>query len=343
VPDLRPVILSGGAGTRLWPLSTPDVPKQFTPLFGADSLFALTLRRLEAIPDLDGVVVVTGERFVPLVDRELAPTPLDVSLLVEPEPRSTAPAAIAAARMSRPEDVILLLPADHLIADVVGFAKAIAVAADVATKGLIVTFGIIPSRPETGYGYMEKGEPDGAVHVVARFKEKPDEAEAVEMAGDGRHLWNSGMFVACAETILEEAAKLCPDVLDAVTRSLPTGSSTVTRLGEAFKSAPSISFDHAIMEHTQVARVLDVDFGWSDVGSYDSLLQASERDAAGNHTSGDVTLSDVTGSYVKATSREVVVAGLDEVVVVETPDAVLVLPLDRAQDVRDLQRRVIGD
>jgi mannose-1-phosphate guanylyltransferase/mannose-6-phosphate isomerase len=342
VPNLRPVILSGGAGTRLWPLSTPDVPKQFIPLFGADSLFALTLRRLTTLPDLGGAIVVTGERFVPLVERELTSSSFEARLLVEPEARSTAPAAIAAAKMLPPEDVVLILPADHLIADVPGFGDAIADAAEIAGRGLIVTFGIVPNRPETGYGYMEKGESDGKGHVVARFKEKPGQAEAVEMARDGRHLWNSGMFVACAGTILEQAAELCPEILDAVTGSMPTSPSTVTRLGEAFKSARSISFDHAIMEHTQAARVLEVDFGWSDVGSYDSLLEASERDDAGNHISGEVTLSDVSGSYVRAASRRVVVAGLDDVVVVETPDAVLVLPLDRAQDVRELRHRVIG-
>lgn len=343
MPDLRPVILSGGAGTRLWPLSTPDVPKQFIPLFGGASLFGLTLRRLASLADLDGVMVVTGERFVSLVERELAPLSPDAGLLVEPQPRNTAPAAIAAARVSRPEDVILLLPADHLIADVVGFRNAVALATDIAIEGDIVTFGISPNRPETGYGYIEKGESEGEAHVVARFKEKPDAAEAVEMVGDGRHLWNSGMFVATAGTILEEAAELCPEILDAVTGSIPAGDSRVIRLGETFESAPSISFDHAIMEHTRRARVVEVAFGWSDVGSFDSLLQVSERDDEGNHMSGDVTASNVTGSYVAATSRKVVVVGLDGMVVVETPDAVLVLPLDRAQDVRDLQRRVFED
>lgn len=340
VPDLRPVILSGGAGTRLWPLSTSDVPKQFTPLFGTDSLFSLTLQRVEALPDLDGLIVVTGERFLSLVERELASRPIDSQVLLEPEGRNTAPAAVAAAALSDPDDVLLLLPADHLIDDVDGFREAVVVASALAAEGSIITFGIAPSRPETGYGYIQKGETEGPAHLVARFKEKPDHSEAIELAADGRHLWNSGMFLTRAGTILAEAAELCPEILDAVTRSAPTDPKRVMRLGEEFKTSPSISFDHAIMEHTQLARVLEVHFGWSDVGSYKSLYEVSDTDDAGNHVAGDVTLSDVSGSYVKATSRRVVVAGLDDFVVVETPEAVLVLPLDRAQEVRDLQAQV---
>jgi len=343
VPDLRPVILSGGAGTRLWPLSTADVPKQFTPLFGKDSLFRLTVRRAESLSGRQELVVVTGARFLSLVERELEALSVDARLIVEPEGRNTAPAAIAAASATEPDDLILLLPADHLISDEEGFRDAIAVGARVAAQGHIVTFGITPGRAETGYGYIEKGDPDGETHVVRRFKEKPGPAEAAELASDGRHLWNSGMFLASAGTILAEAGALCPDILQAVSGALPASPDTVMRLGEAFKSARSVSFDHAIMEQTGVGRVLEVGFGWSDVGSYDALLAASDKDEAGNHAAGDVTLSDVTGSYVKATSRRVVVAGLHDVVVVETPEAVLVLPLDRAQEVRDLQGRVAGD
>lgn len=337
MPDLRPVILSGGTGTRLWPLSTSDTPKQFAPLFDGSSLFSLTLER---VAELGLVLVVTGERFAPLVEAELTHQAVDAEILVEPEGRNTAPAAVAAATISDPEDVLVLVPADHLIVDGARFRDSIRLGADLAADGSIVTFGVAPTRPETGYGYIELGERVGDAHVVARFKEKPDEAEALALVADGRHLWNSGIFVASARTILAHAADLCPEILDVVDRAAPGGGEGVMRLGDVFRTSPAISFDHAIMERTTAAKVLEASFDWSDVGSYVSLLDASHRDDAGNHASGDVTMSQVSGSFVKATSRRVVVAGVNDLVVVETPEVVLVLPLARAQEVRDLQRRV---
>lgn len=342
MPNLRPVILSGGAGTRLWPLSTVDVPKQFAPLIDSASLFSLTLERLEGLTGRGGVIVVTGQRHVSLVSEELG-TERESLVLVEPEGRNTAPAAVAAALFAEPTDVLLILPADHLISDLSGFRDAIRVGARIAEEGAVVTFGMTPSRPETGYGYIEPGKRIGRAHAVARFKEKPDAHEAKELATDGRHLWNSGMFVARADTVLSEAGRLCAEVLDAVRAAVPSGGDGVVRLDDGFGNAPSISFDHAIMEKTELGRVIPADFGWSDVGSYVSLLEASAKGRGGNYVSGDVTISDVSGSYVKATSRKVVVAGLSEVVVVETPEAVLVVSLDRAQDVRELQLRVTSD
>lgn len=339
---MRPVILSGGAGTRLWPLSTEDVPKQFAALIDGKSLFSLTIARLEGLTGTEGVMVVTGKRHVPLVVEELVDRGAS-TVLVEPEGRNTAPAAIAAALVARPSDVLLILPADHLITDLAGFQDTVKVGAGIADEGAVVTFGMTPSRLETGYGYIEPGERIGRAHAVARFKEKPGLSEARSLASDGHHLWNSGMFVARADTIIQEAARLCADVLDAVRDAVPADHDGIVPLGGSFTKSPSISFDHAIMEKTELGRVIPADFGWSDVGSYVSLLEASERGADGNHSSGDVTLSDVTGSFVKATSRQVVVAGVDDVVVVETPDAVLVVALDHAQDVRELRRHTQRD
>jgi len=338
------VVLSGGSGTRLWPLSTPDVPKQFRALIADRSLFSLTLERLAGLPCLAPAIVVTGDKHVGLVQAELESASIEIgTILVEPVGRNTAPAALAAAMISDPDDLLVIVPSDHLIRDVDGFLHAMSIALGVADDGGIVTLGIAPTRPETGFGYIEMGEGEGSAYRVVSFKEKPGRADALEMIEDGRHLWNSGMFIGRASQILAEAGELCPRVLDGVRAVLPASDGGVVRLGDGFGSMEAISFDYAIMEKTAHARVVPMDVGWSDVGSYQSLLDVSELDDSGNHISGNVTHSGLTNSYVSADSRPVVVAGLDGVVVVETADAVLVVPLDRAQDVKELQARIDGE
>lgn len=336
-------MLSGGSGTRLWPLSTPDLPKQFSPLFGNQSLFALTLKRLHGLEGLRPSIVVTGQRHVNAVSSETETSPIEIgAIVVEPTARNTAPAALASALIASPEDILVILPSDHLISDVAGFQEAVGVASALAETGGIVTFGVRPSRLETGYGYIEIGAPAGEAFEVARFQEKPAESEAARLWADGRHLWNSGMFVTRADRLLGEAAELCPGLLAGVRSSTPSERSGLVRLGPEFESVEAISFDYAIMEKTSHGLVVPMDVGWSDVGSYLSLLEASDRDADGNLLAGDVTAVDVTGSYVKSTSRRLVVAGLHGFVVVETPESVLVLPLERAQEVKDLQERDDG-
>ncbi|HZD23595.1 MAG TPA: mannose-1-phosphate guanylyltransferase [Acidimicrobiia bacterium] len=340
MPRIRPVVLSGGSGTRLWPLSTAEIPKQFTPLFGDQSLFGLTLKRLDGLTNLRPPIVVTGRRHLDAVTAEIETGPVaTAATIIEPIGRNTAPAAIAAALIASPDDVLVLLPSDHLISDVAGFREAVTTASSLAEAGGVVTFGVRPTRPETGYGYIEMGAPKGEAFEVARFKEKPDVSEAERLAGDGRHLWNSGMFVIRAHRLLEEAAELCPDILEGVRSALPSATDGLIELGASFQNVEAMSFDYAIMEKTTRALVLPIDVGWSDVGSYRSLFEMSDRDNDGNHLSGDVTVVDVTGSYLKSTSRQLVVAGLDNIIVVETPDAVLVIPLDRAQEVKELQAR----
>jgi mannose-1-phosphate guanylyltransferase/mannose-6-phosphate isomerase len=300
----------------------------------------MTMARLAGLDGLQPAIVATGAAHLDLVEREIGNAPIETStVLVEPVGRNTAPAVLAAAMVAAPEDVLVILPSDHLVSDVSGFRSALDTAVAAADDGAIVTFGIRPTRPETGYGYIEVGEPSATAFAVRRFIEKPTPEVASELVADERHLWNSGMFVARAGRLVEEGRTHCPALLDGVSAALPPDSGSVMRLGPSFAGVESISFDYAIMEKTDRAQVVPLDVGWDDVGSYRSLLGVTERDEEGNAVIGDVTLHDVSDSYVRATSRRVVVAGLEGFVVVETPEGVLVVPLDRAQDVRDLQRR----
>lgn len=335
------MILSGGSGTRLWPLSTPERPKQFADLVpGGVSLFAATLTRLHGLPDLGPPIVVTGADHLTLVEEALSGAGIDDSLvLVEPEGRNTAPAVGAAVAVADREDVLVILPSDHLIDDPDRFREHVGRAVALALSGSIVSFGVVPTRPETGYGYIEAGESIEGAHRVARFKEKPGVDEAAGLAADGRHLWNSGMFVAHSGTLDEEMARTCPGVISGARRAVGTAEDGVVRLGAGFANIESISFDHAVMERTERAVVIPIDVGWDDIGSYRALHGQLAKDQRANAVAGRVVLEDVEGSLIVATSRVVAVAGFTAVVVVETPDAVLVVPLDRAQEVRDLAER----
>jgi mannose-1-phosphate guanylyltransferase/mannose-6-phosphate isomerase len=246
---------------------------------------------------------------------------------------------LAAALVAAPDDILVILPADHLITDLEGFRQAVTRAAPHAESGAIVTFGISPAGPETGYGYLEIGEPVGDAIAVRRFKEKPDAEEAHRLSTDGRHLWNSGMFVTRADTLLAETRRHCPGVSSGVVAALPLEGGETIELAPSFEGVEAISVDHAVMEKTSHALVIPIDVGWNDIGSYRSLLSATVKDGEGNHLEGDVTVVDVSGSFISAASRKVAVVGLSDVVVVETPDAVLVLPLDRSQDVGELSKQ----
>jgi mannose-1-phosphate guanylyltransferase/mannose-6-phosphate isomerase len=329
------VILSGGSGTRLWPLSTRHRPKQFADLIpGSPTLFEGTLGRLQA----QAPIVVTGFEHLELVRdaaKRLGVVPHLV--IVEPDARNTGPAVAAAALCSDPEEVLVLLPADHLIGDDEAFRSHVADAVTLAETGSIVTFGVRPSRPETGYGYIQVAEPVGAGFRVERFKEKPSHDEAQLLVAD--HLWNSGMFVATAGVLLAEMEQICPALLAGVKEALTPIEQGLMRLSHDFAAVEAISFDHAVMEHTERASVIPIDVGWDDVGSFQSLMTHMAKDAEGNAVAGDVILDQSSGSFVHATSRLVVVSGLRDVVVVETPDAVLVVPLEDAQSVKSLAER----
>ncbi|MGB7861594.1 MAG: sugar phosphate nucleotidyltransferase [Acidimicrobiia bacterium] len=332
---VRPVILSGGTGTRLWPISSATVPKQFAPLPSDGSLFGLSLERLEGLARLAPPFVVTGAAFLPLVEDAARDSKVEISLtIVEPAPRNTAPAVIAAALAADPTEILVVLPSDHLIGDQAAFADSVEKAVSLAEQGRLVAFGITPTRPDTGYGYIEPGAAAGDGFQVASFREKPNRAEAERYVEDGRHMWNSGMFVMSAGSIILEAETHCGDIIEGVRRALKPVEGRHLLLGHEFLDVRSLSFDHAIMEKTDKAVVVPLDVGWDDVGSFESLWEISAKDPSGNVVSGAAILEDVADSYIHATSRVVAVAGLSEVIVVETPDAVLVIPRSRAQEVR---------
>jgi mannose-1-phosphate guanylyltransferase/mannose-6-phosphate isomerase len=330
------VILSGGAGTRLWPISTPEHPKQFVELLG-EPLFEATLRRTGHIEGAGPLTVVTGVDHVERVELAAAHTGTVLDqVIVEPTGRNTGPAVIAAALLADPDDILVVLPSDHIVTDVGGFATAVARAAALANDGNLVTFGIVPTRPETGYGYLEKGEALGDGFRVATFNEKPDPDVAASYVEGAVHLWNSGMFVFKASALLDEARRLHPAMVERVSETLPGERSGQIRLRPDFAGVESISIDHAVMERTDRAALIPIEVGWSDLGSWQSLWEVMDKSPEGNAVHGDVVSVSVSDSLLYATSRRVAVAGVNGLVVVETPDAVLVLPLSESQLVRDL-------
>jgi mannose-1-phosphate guanylyltransferase/mannose-6-phosphate isomerase len=343
---IQPVILSGGSGTRLWPLSRAEYPKQLLPLAGAETLLQATASRAAALPGTRPALVVTGEEHRFLVRDQLEQAGLPVAALyLEPEGRNTAPAiALAALHVAHehPDALMLVLPADHLITGQAAFAASVGTAQEAARTGHLCTFGIEPTAPETGYGYIQAGPslPGLAgAHRVDRFVEKPSAASARELLAAGGYLWNSGIFMFTAQAILSELEAHCPAVLAAIRQAWAGRSRDMGFLrpeAAAFRACPAISIDYAVMQATQRAAVVPAAFGWSDVGSWDSLWRASSKDADNNSVAGDVVLAGTTNSYVRAEHRLVSVVGLDNVAVVETADAVLVMNKDNAQDLREV-------
>jgi mannose-1-phosphate guanylyltransferase / mannose-6-phosphate isomerase len=338
-----PAILSGGTGSRLWPLSRAALPKQLLALTGPRTLIQETVLRT-ALPGGAPPLLICNDEHRFLVAeqmREIAVKPS--AIVLEPIARNTAPAAAVAALKiaERQSDaIVLLLPSDHVVRDAAGFARALETAIGAAAKGAIVTFGIRPSRPETGYGYIETGkEIAPGAFAVARFTEKPDAAAAQAWLEDGRHLWNSGMFVFRADAMIEELARHAPDVLKAAREALANAKADLDFLRldkDAFSRAPEISIDYAVMERTARAAVVPADFGWSDVGSWAALWDLAARDESGNALSGDVLLADSKGCYVRSEKGVAALVGVEDLVIVVTGDAVLVAHRERVQDVKKL-------
>ncbi len=339
-----PVILCGGSGSRLWPLSRSQYPKQLLKLTSGNSLLQETMLRLAGLSDqlLEPLVICNeGHRF--LVARQFDEIDVTPTLVLEPKGRNTAPAvAVAALLQSDPESTLLLvLPADHVIRDVAALIRTVQLAMPAAEGGRLVTFGIVPTAPETGYGYIRSTGASGDVLDVDRFVEKPDFETAERYVQSGSYFWNSGMFLFSAAAYLEELQLHAPDMLAACRRSiLPAdtkrhgGDRHVQLQADEFSACPADSIDYAVMEKTARASVVPIDAGWSDVGSWASLHDVSEQDESGNTIDGDVVAVDCTNTLIRAESRLVGVVGLDGCVVVETKDAVLVAPKSRAQDVK---------
>jgi mannose-1-phosphate guanylyltransferase/mannose-6-phosphate isomerase len=344
-----PVILSGGSGTRLWPLSRRLHPKQFATLAGGHTMFQATALRLEGVERAGAPIVVCNETHRALVAGQAAAIGLGESRIVlEPVGRNTAPAAAAAAHLAMAggdDPVLLVLPADHVIADAAAFREAVTAGALLAAAGSLVTFGIVADRPHTGYGYVERGDPidDGPAYSVAAFVEKPDAETATAYLDGGRHYWNSGMFMFRASVYLAELGARHPDMVDGSAAAVAAGTDVdgaVLLDAASFAATPADSIDYAVMEHTDEAVVIPLDAGWSDVGAWPALWEIGDRDGDGNVLAGDVIVDGVTASYVRADGRLVAVAGLDGVVVVETADAVLVTSLEHAEGVKAIVERL---
>ncbi len=343
VSMLYPVILSGGSGTRLWPLSRAALPKQFLPLVSENTLFQETLLRLKGFPGMAAPLVVCNNEHRFLVAEQLqAIQALPLLHILEPAGRNTAPAVAIAAFAAREKDdqaVLLVLPADHLIQDIPGFHSPIRSSLDLAQQNKLVTFGVTPSEPATGFGYIERGIPLGSgeqAFAVARFVEKPDMDTAKKFLASGNFFWNSGMFVFKAGGYLNELQHHRPDIYQAAKLAWEhsTHDLDFCRLDENFAACPSESIDYAVMEHTKDAAMVTVDIGWSDIGSWSSLAEVSAQDAQGNAMRGDVYIAETANTYVRAESRMVAAIGVRDLVIVETADAVLVMHKDFAQNVK---------
>ena len=309
---IQPVILSGGSGSRLWPVSRTMLPKQLLKLVGDQTMLQATAARLDGFADKAAdCLVVCNEAHRFMAGQQLAAIGVPARFILEPEGRNTAP-AVALAALAAPDSLLLVMPADHVIRDVAAFHAAITEGAKAAGQGKLVTFGIVPTGPETGYGYIE-AEPAGAAAVpVLRFVEKPDRETAQSYVDGGRHFWNSGMFLLSAMAYLDELGRHAPDMLEGCRKAMAaadTAAEFIRPDAAAFAACPSDSIDYAVMEKTDNAMVVPLDAGWSDVGSWAALHEVSERDERNNVVSGDTLLHDCRDIYVSAESRLVAAAG----------------------------------
>lgn len=333
--NLIPVILSGGAGTRLWPLSRELRPKQLLALNSDRTLLQKTALRLGGKP-----IVVCNQEHRFIVAEQLREIDLEAqAIVIEPVGRNTAPAVAVTALLAQPEDLLLVMPSDHQVRDVAAFRQAVETALPLARSGQLVTFGIQPTEANTGYGYIKRG--DG--FAVERFVEKPDRATAEGYLASGQYLWNAGIFLFRAATYLDELATHHPEMIEQCRAALARGSLDLFffRLAEAeFAAIAGQSIDYAVMEKTRKAAVVPVDMGWSDIGSWSALWQESDRDDQGNVLLGDVVAENVENCYVRADDRLVAVLGVKDLVVVATDDAVLVCDKAHDQNVKKVVERL---
>lgn len=346
-----PVIMSGGAGSRLWPVSRETLPKPFIKLPDGATLLRKTLQRAAGLKDVQRILTVTNKEYYFLTrdEYEAAGVNVEHDYLLEPAGRNTAPAvaaaALQAARQYGEDTVLLVLPADHLIGNEEVFSRSVAEAVELARKGWLVTFGVEPTRPETGYGYIEGGDSiEGSVaHQVARFVEKPDLQTAESYIASKRFSWNSGMFCFTAGTMIAALREHAPDVLTAVERAMAESSLDIAPVmlhADSFAQCPDISIDYAVMERASKVAVIAADFDWSDIGSWSALAELVSPDAKGNRINGETLLVDTANCYIQSDSRIVAGIGIDNLLVIDTPDALLVAHNSRAQDVKGVVKQL---
>ena len=348
---IQPVILSGGSGTRLWPASRSMYPKQLLQLTGDKTMLQETAMRLDGVEGLTGTtLVICNEAHRFLVAEQLREIDVQADIVLEPEGRNTAPAAALAAFLALSETekgedapLLLIMPADHIVKDKAAFVAAINVGAASAEHGVLVTFGVVPSYPHTGYGYIEADARTLVAVPVDSFIEKPDQKTAVNLLETNRYFWNSGIFLFRADSFIGELEKFAPDMVAACRKSMDGASKDADFIrpdAEAFKACPADSLDYAVMEKTEHAAMVQLDAGWSDVGSWAAVHDFSEKDAEGNALSGDVIAHECTNSLISGQSRLVTAVGLHDMIVVEDKDSVLVAAKDKTEDVKALVEKL---
>ena len=335
--DMRiiPVILSGGSGTRLWPMSVPECPKQFLPLASEVTMFEATLARCTDEQRFGAPIIVANARHADLVEQQLGGC--IATLILEPLARNTAPAIALAALLAPADAPLLVMPSDHVIVDEAAFTAAVEAALPLVRDGWLATFGIAPDGPETGYGYIEVGEPIAAgVHRVARFVEKPDHANAETMVASGKHVWNGGIFLFRADAYLAALETHAPDMLTAARAAIDAAVRDGHRVypdADAFAQSPSDSIDYAVMERAKRVAVVPVAMGWSDVGSWDAL-HALGADGDGHAHHGNVIALDTANCLLRSDGIRIAAVGVHDLIVVASGNDVLILPRGQSQDVK---------
>jgi mannose-1-phosphate guanylyltransferase len=345
-----PVILAGGSGTRLWPLSRKHYPKQLIELMNKNSMIQDTLKRLEGNDNIGQPVVICNDEYRFMIAEQMRKINIDPALIIlEPVGKNTASAIAVASMMIKAkydDPVLLILPADHLIENVANFHDMINIGNNAAETGKLVTFGIIPDEPETGYGYIRKADnlsDFDNVYKIDKFVEKPCLKDAKKYINSGKYCWNSGMFMFKASIILEELKKFAPDIVKICQKAVTKGQEDLDffRLDKkSFELAPSDSIDYKVMEKTSLGVIIPCDIGWSDIGSFNALYRAQKGDKNQNVINGDVLLDDVENSYINAKDKLVAAVGVKDLIIVQTKDAVLVTHQSKAQDVRKIVKKL---